>query len=99
MMGTRGTRGPVSPERFAAQWQDPAVGAELRELGIERPEQLGALFLGDAAEIARLTAGAAPLIDDRPARVMAQGPFDFRGWFDTRRAAARFEASPLVARL
>ena len=48
MAGSRDARGPVSEEEFGRQWRDPAVAAEMERLGVERPEQLGALFIGDA---------------------------------------------------
>ena len=33
-------------------------------MGLELPEQLGALFLGDAAYLRELTRGTEPLVDD-----------------------------------
>jgi hypothetical protein len=86
-------------DRFTAQWRDAVVGPELAELGLERPEQLGALFIGDGEFIARLTEGALPVTDDRPRRIAAARENDFSGWLDTAAAAERFVESPLIERL
>jgi hypothetical protein len=48
LLGTRDAQGPGSVERFARQWLDPVVGPEFVALGVELPEQLGAMFMGDA---------------------------------------------------
>ena len=51
MAGTRPLRpgqAPVSEEQFTRQWNTPTIAEEMKRLGIERPEQLGALFIGDA---------------------------------------------------
>jgi spermidine synthase len=69
LLGSRSTGRRVTAERFRRQWDDPAVGPELRRLGIELPEQLGATFLTDSAGLAEWTASAEPLVDDRPARL------------------------------
>jgi spermidine synthase len=69
LMGTRDARGPVSAERFAAQWRDPVVSERLREAGLDDPSQLGALFLADAPALRSLVAGAPPLDDDHPYRM------------------------------
>jgi hypothetical protein len=72
MVGTRGNRSTVSLEHFEAQWRDPRVGPELRSLGLERPEQLGALFIGDAKWIREITADSPALVDDQPNRLFAE---------------------------
>ena len=71
MVGTRGNHPTVTMEHFEAQWHNPLVSPELRSLGIERPEQLGALFIGDAGWIRKITADAPPLVDDKPNRLFA----------------------------
>ncbi len=107
LLGTRGAVGPVSQERFAAQWDDPRVAAELHDLGLDRPEQLAALFVADARDLAELTAGTHPVTDDFPGRLgppPAFFPHDERApglygeWSDAAHAKARFDSSPLVAR-
>ncbi|HEY5658383.1 MAG TPA: hypothetical protein VIY27_11405, partial [Myxococcota bacterium] len=105
LMGTRDAAGPVAEERFAAQWRDPAVAPELAALGFERPEQIGALFIGDAEYLRELTRNTAAVRDDRPKRITApptsqaalkQLRDELR---DTEEARERFRESPLVARL
>ena len=105
MVGTRGAAGPVSEHEFARQWHDARVAAEMRQLGFERPEQLGALFIGDAGYLRRLIGPLPALTDDTPKLIEA--PFSsseaqeglIRDVTDTAAAKARFEASPLIARL
>jgi predicted membrane-bound spermidine synthase len=105
LVGTRGATGPVSEAHFAAQWRDPVVAPELAGLGFERPEQLGALFVGDADYLRALTAGAPAVTDDRPKRITA--PPSSREGLERLRAElvnveaarARFRESPLVEAL
>ena len=59
LVGTRDARGPVSVERFSAQWRDPVVGDRLQEAGLDDPAQLGASFLADAPALRQLVAGSA----------------------------------------
>ena len=105
MVGTNGATGPGTAERFTAQWREPAVAAEMAELGFERPEQLGALFIGDAAYLDELTAGITPVTDDRPRRILAKSehpgaiPPDYVAWMDAGAARERFEQSEWIARL
>ena len=42
---------------------------ELVALGFEVPEQMGALFMGDAAYLAALTAHVPPVTDNYPSRI------------------------------
>ena len=105
MMGTRNAGGPVPEAQFIRQWRDPAVGAEMRRLGLERPEQLGALFIGGAEYLDELTAGVPALVDDNPKLV--EGPVSspeaadrlLASVRDVGAAQERFERSPLIARL
>jgi hypothetical protein len=105
MVGTRGAAGPVSAEHFARQWRQPVVAAEMARLGFERPEQLGALFIGDAPYLRALTKDVGPLVDDRPKaiEVDVSSQADARRlgteFLDTDAARERFRASPLIGRL
>ena len=105
LVGTRNATGPVSATHFAAQWQRLPVLRELRAVGLERPEQLGALFIGDAAFLRRLSANAPPLVDDRPKRIdalsaSAEGDAELdRTFQDVEACRERFRTSPLIARL
>ena len=104
MVGTNGAAGPVGEDVFARQWRDPKTAQELRALGFEKPEQLGALFVGDARYLEALTRGAPPVVDDQPARLRlsaADPPADalVEAWRDEDAARRRFQESPLVAKL
>jgi hypothetical protein len=104
MVGTNGAAGPVDEEVFARQWRDPKAAQELRALGFDEPEQLGALFVGDARYLEELTRDALPVVDDQPARLRlsaADPPADalVEAWRDEDAASRRFQESPLVARL
>ena len=105
MAGTRNARGPVSEEQFTRQWQDPVVSPEMRSLGFERPEQLGALFIGDAKYLNRLTGHTPSLVDDYPKRLSSpwrskEGAAQLiQGWMDATAAKERFGSSSLVKRL
>lgn len=56
----------VSEETFRAQWENPAVAAELQALGLASPGQLGSLFIADGERLAAFIGDAPPLCDDRP---------------------------------
>ncbi len=105
MVGTRITGGSVPEERFAGQWAAPAVAEEMTRLGLERPGQLGALFIGDAGYLRTLAGRSPPLTDNYPKLIeAAAGPQDgsapiLRSVTDTAAARARFESSPLIRRL
>ena len=68
MMGIKGPGRRVEEGEIRRLWSDSATGRDLRRIGIEAPEQLGALFLMDGEEIDRITAGIAPLTDFYPKR-------------------------------
>ena len=69
LAGSRDRDGQGPESGFVRQWEDPVVGAELRTLGIEVPEQLGSLFIADSAQLQRWLEGSLPLTDDRPKRL------------------------------
>src|SRR5882762_275490 len=104
-LGSGQAPGAVSEQQFRAQWSTPLIAAEMKRLGIERPEQLGALFIGDATFIRALVDGATPLTDDHPKLIEA--PFSsqeestrlFASITDTGAARTRFQTSPFIARL
>src|SRR5436309_10005281 len=75
MMGIKGPGRKVKEEEIRQLWSDPDSGADLRRIGIEVPEQLGALFLMDGEEIDRITHGVAPLTDIYPKRLTDE-PWD-----------------------
>ena len=75
MMGINGPIRRASEDELRQFWNDPATGADLRRIGIEVPQQLGALFLMDGDEIDRITHNIAPLTDLHPKR-LTDGPWD-----------------------
>jgi spermidine synthase len=105
MVGTRNQRGPVTDDEFTRQWRDPVVATEMQRLGLERPEQLGALFIGDAAYVADVIGDVAPLTDNYPKRIEASSSSPdepgrlLRSVADTAAAKTRFQNSPSIRRL
>lgn len=114
LAGGRNAQGSVPLEQFAAPWQTPGLQASLREVGFERPEQIGATFLGDAAYLRELTTNTPPLTDDRPERlrpsqrpslsdprygVVAEVTRHYQRVLDPDRARALFSSSPYIAAL
>ena len=115
LVGTRDATGPITDAQFAKWWTDPIVLPHLREIGFERPEQIGATFLGDAAYLRGLTENTQPLTDNHPqrlrpvpARLSLQDPtnegttsdIDFiRQVIDPARAREAFRRSEIVSRL
>jgi spermidine synthase len=75
MMGINGPVRKTSEDELRQFWNDPATGGDLRRIGIEVPQQLGALFLMDGEEIDRITHNTAPLNDLHPKR-LTDGPWD-----------------------
>jgi predicted membrane-bound spermidine synthase len=100
LVGTRNASGPVSVDRFVRQWRQPHVLERMRGLGVEQPEQLGALFVGDIEFLRQLVGEQAALVDDHPKRIIAGFSAGAGGLFqslnDHAAARERFEASALV---
>jgi hypothetical protein len=69
LVGTREATGPIVEAQFAQAWADPTLSARLREIGFERPEQVGATFLGDADYLRELTENTRALADNYPQRL------------------------------
>jgi hypothetical protein len=103
LAGTNGAAAPTEAE-LARPWADPASGADLRDLGIEGPAQLGALFIADAGQLAEWVAGEPPLVDDRPGRLGRglPGRAELDAYRELQRpdaCAERFRRSEVVRRL
>src|SRR6266576_3928261 len=75
MMGINGPGRRVTEDKLRQLWNSSATGADLRRIGIEVPQQLGALFLMDGEDIDRITHNIAPLTDVYPKR-LTDGPWD-----------------------
>jgi predicted membrane-bound spermidine synthase len=72
MMGINGPGRRATEDELRQLWNDSKTGADLRTIGIEVPQQLGALFLMDGDEIDRITYNVAPLTDIYPKRLTDQ---------------------------
>jgi predicted membrane-bound spermidine synthase len=101
LIGGRRAEGRIAAETWTRQWATPHVRAELVNLGFERPEQLAALFLADAAQLAALVEGVAPVTDDHPYRLSSATPGDYwevlGSWVEPRAALRRYQTSDWVA--
>jgi spermidine synthase len=102
LVGSRDGRWHRDIDRFERPWRDPEVGRELKALGFERPEQIGALFMADANSLDELTRDVLPLIDDFPKRLSRErldikaAEATFAPWMNTDSARARFSDSPFI---
>jgi spermidine synthase len=105
MMGINGPGHKVSEEQLHRLWSEPATGQDLRRMGVEVPQQLGALFLMDGEEIDHITRHIAPLTDNYPKRLSDilgddEANFHFAStYMDPSRAADRFLGSPLISQI
>lgn len=103
MMGINGPGRKVPEEEIRQLWSHPDSGGDLRRIGIEVPQQLGALFLMDDQEIDRITRDVAPLTDNYPKRLSDAGWDDEASqrfaltYMEAPPALQRFLHSPLVA--
>jgi hypothetical protein len=103
LLGTRGGQGGVDAERFAEQFERPAIAREMKDIGFEAPVQLVTTFIGDADYLDVLTQGVESLIDDQPKRLQQYGADDEKArlmahWRDAEGARARFASSGFVER-
>jgi predicted membrane-bound spermidine synthase len=108
LVGTNGRSGHGGEGRFVGLWAEPVVGGGLRGIGVERPEQLGALFIDDAAGLRERVGDAPALADDVPYRILTPVGSTvvwrevlpvYRRWADADEARRRFAASRFVADL
>lgn len=115
LVGSRGASGPRTLQEFSRAWQTPGLQAAMRDVGFERPEQIGATFLGDAPYLRQLTAETPPLTDDFPQRLRpspsrpslsdpryatdSAAADHFRRVLDPTRAREAFARSPLIRSL
>ncbi len=105
MMGINGPGRDVDEEELRRLWSDPETGADLKRIGVEVPQQLGALFLMDGDEIDRITQDVAPLTDNYPKR-LSDAPWDVKAnlefaatYMEPASVTERFLRSPLINRI
>jgi spermidine synthase len=105
MMGIKGRGRGVKEEEIGRLWGEPDTGADLNLIGLEVPEQLGALFLMDAGEIDNITRDIAPLTDIYPKRLTDEH-WDEKAshrfalpYMEASSAHHRFLRSPLISRV
>ena len=103
LVGSRGSMSPVREEMLATLWRDEYFACDPKEMGLERPEQIVALFLGDAGYLKHFAGRTAPLRDDRPLQIrnsFPQVPRDFfRNAMNFSAARRRFLESELISRI
>ena len=105
MMGINGRGHKVKDEEIRQLWSNADSGADLRRIGIEVPQQLGALFVMDGDEINRITRDVPPLIDNYPKR-LSDAPWDesanlefAANYMEPASVTERFLRSPLISRI
>ncbi len=69
LMGSKQTVMGGQELRFSGDWPENSVTSNLTRLGIEIPEQLGALFLADHDYLDKLTRDYPPVTDNFPKRI------------------------------
>lgn len=69
LVGVKKPKGPKSAADFAILWQDPVLGRGLRDIAIEQPGQLGALFMLDGQDLVDYLGEVKPLTDNYPKRL------------------------------
>ena len=105
MMGIKGPGRKIEEEKLRQLLDDPGSGADLRRIGIEVPQQLGALFLMDGDEIDRITRDVAPLTDNYPKRLSDEFWNDEENhrfaftYLNASSAVERFGWSPIINRI
>jgi spermidine synthase len=102
LLGSADAKNPVTAEHFGRRFRDPSQHAELTAIGLEDPNQLGSLFIGDADYLDDLTRETPPLTDDWPKRIGPPRSDEARDalvaqWRDTRAARQRFVGSDLIS--
>jgi spermidine synthase len=70
MVGVKKPKGPKPAADFPFPWKDPILGGGLREIGLEHPAQLGALFMLDGQALVDYLGDVRPLTDNYPKRLV-----------------------------
>ena len=105
MVGIKGDAPVIKEEQILRLWGDSASKADLSRIGMEVPQQLGAMFLMDGGEIDHITHDVAPLSDTHPKRLTDE-PWDEQAshrfastYMQGASAIQRFRGSPVFGRL
>jgi len=69
MVGVKKPKGPKPAADFPALWREGATAAGLRQIAVEEPAQLGALFMLDGKALTDYLGDAKPLTDNYPKRL------------------------------
>ena len=103
LLGSRGGLAPLASKSLGRQWRDAKTSADLRAIGVESPEALGALFIADAEQLRALAMLAPPVRDAFPLRIHNRiSRVETRFFVDFQDSAAsrkRFIASRWIRRL
>ena len=102
LMATKPPVRGVTSEQFGRWWSRAPSADRLRDIGIDDPETLGALFLADGARLRGWAAGAPALTDSFPRRISLDAPRDdadtaaFLAILNTPGAVSNFASSPSI---
>jgi hypothetical protein len=106
LVGTKGEFAAPSVASFSSQWEMPMVGAELRRLGFQSPEQFGSLFIADGDRLSAWLGDVLPLVDNypqrlpsRPVEITPQTLAEYQQFMNEPAAAANFASSPVIGRI
>lgn len=69
MVGVKKPKGPKPAMDFSAPWNVSPTDEGLRRIAVEKPAQLGALFMLDGQDLANYLGDAKPLTDNYPKRL------------------------------
>lgn len=69
LVGVKKPKAPKSGADFASLWNDPVLGRGLRDIAVEEPGQLTALFMADRRDLLKYCGQAKPLTDNFPKRL------------------------------
>lgn len=69
MVGVKKPRGPKGAKDFSAPWEAEGTGKGLKNIAMEEPAQLGALFMLDGQALADYLGDTQPLTDNYPKRL------------------------------
>jgi predicted membrane-bound spermidine synthase len=104
MAGSRNAQWARSEADFVRQWQDPKLARELRAIGIEKPEQMGAMFMADSEQLRVLVGDTPPLTDNHPKRLSNErhtpqiARVAYRPWMNAELTRERFRSSGFIRR-